>query len=81
VLDCPLFIVSAEDLVIAKLEWARLGESERQLRDVVGILEVQGEALDRIYLRRWIEELGLEELWHSVSGERGDDRREDGHEQ
>ena len=33
-----LYVASAEDVVVAKLEWAKLGESERQLRDVAGIL-------------------------------------------
>lgn len=69
VLGRPMFMVSAEDLVIAKLEWARLGESQRQLRDVAGILDIQGDALDRAYMRRWIEDLGLQEAWESVAGE------------
>lgn len=55
--------------MIAKLEWARLGESQRQLRDVARILDIQGDALDRAYMRRWIEDLGLQEAWESVAGE------------
>lgn len=54
---------SPEDTVIAKLEWAEQGASERQLRDVVGILRVRGDALDREYIARWVEALGLEEQW------------------
>jgi hypothetical protein len=42
-----VFVATAEDTIVAKLEWARAGESERQLRDVIGILEVSGERLDR----------------------------------
>jgi hypothetical protein len=59
--DTPL--ATAEDTIIAKLEWARAGESERQLRDVAGILDVSGETIDRAYIGRWIEELGLEDAW------------------
>lgn len=59
--DIPL--ATAEDTVIAKLEWAQAGESERQLRDVAGILEVSGETVDREYIGRWVEELGLESAW------------------
>lgn len=58
-----VFIATAEDTIIAKLEWARAGESERQLRDVVGILAACGPDLDRDYLERWIGALGLEALW------------------
>jgi hypothetical protein len=54
---------SAEDTVIAKLEWAQQGASERQLRDVVGILRVRGDVLDREYIARWVEALGLGEQW------------------
>ena len=56
-------VASAEDTVIAKLEWARLGESERQVRDVAGIIAVQGSVLDRDYVERWVRELDLLELW------------------
>ena len=63
---------SAEDTVIAKLEWAKQGASERQIRDVAGILRVRGEGIDRVYISRWVEELGLEEQWkHALSLERG----------
>lgn len=54
---------SPEDTIIAKLEWAKQGASERQLRDVVGVLRVRGDSLDRDYIARWIDALGLEEQW------------------
>ena len=62
-LGLELSIVSAEDLVIAKLEWARLGDSERQLRDVAEMLAIQGEALDREQIERWVAEFGLDQVW------------------
>ena len=64
-----VFVATAEDTIVAKLEWARAGESERQVRDVVGILATSGASLDRGYLERWIEELGLRSLWDRVSSE------------
>jgi hypothetical protein len=73
----PLFgrdtpVATAEDTIIAKLEWAPAGESERQLRDVAGILEVNGESLDRDYIGRWVEQLGLEDPWRRALGLAGD---------
>jgi predicted nucleotidyltransferase len=56
-------VATAEDTIVAKLEWAASGESERQLRDVASILAATGHSLDRAYLARWIESLGLQELW------------------
>ncbi len=53
--------VSPEDLVLSKLSWARNAASEKQLRDVAGVLRVQREALDLEYLRHWAKELGVAE--------------------
>ncbi len=65
-----VWMATAEDTVVAKLEWARAGESERQIRDVIGILETSGEQLDRAYIERWVEELGLVDSWRRVDHER-----------
>jgi len=62
-----LYIATAEDVVIAKLEWARLSESQRQIEDVAAILRVQREALDRDYLEKWISELGLDQHWDAAN--------------
>jgi hypothetical protein len=43
------------------------GSSERQLRDVVGILEAQRDALDHAYLERWIRALGLDDPWQAAN--------------
>jgi len=61
--DCRFFVASAEDTVLAKLEWFRLGggTSERQWWDIVGVLRV-GTSADREYLRRWAPALGVSDL-------------------
>src|ERR1051325_11285206 len=38
---------------LSKLEWAKEGESERQLRDVRELLTLEGERVDRAYVERW----------------------------
>ncbi len=58
-----LFVASAEDIIVAKLEWAKLAKSDRQIEDVSAILRLRWEALDRPYLDRWIAELQLKEHW------------------
>lgn len=60
------YIATAEDTIIAKLEWAQAGESERQLRDVASIVSVLGEKLDRPYIEHWVAELGLVDLWEQA---------------
>lgn len=54
-------VVSPEDSILSKLEWAKETGSERQLRDAHGIVRVQGASLDLEYLRRWARELGVDE--------------------
>jgi hypothetical protein len=56
-------VASAEDTVLAKLEWFRAGGgvSERQWHDVVGVLKVTPD-VDHAYLRRWASTLGVADL-------------------
>jgi hypothetical protein len=57
-----LVLVSPEDSILSKLEWAKRGETDRQFRDAVGVAAVQGANLDRAYLRKWARDLGVEDL-------------------
>lgn len=58
-----VFVATAEDVVIAKLEWSRLAQSRRQIEDVASILRLQGGSLDQRYLKKWISGLNLEKEW------------------
>ena len=61
VFDTTVWIASAEDTILAKLEWANESESERQRADVVSVLAVLDGELDNEYLDRWAKELGVVE--------------------
>jgi hypothetical protein len=65
-LDTPLFVASAEDVIIAKLEWSKLAQSQRQVEDVAAILRVRSELLDQSYLEKWIIELGITKEWNAA---------------
>ena len=66
----PAWISTAEDVILHKLVWNRISPSDRQLGDAAGIVAVQGEVLDKTYLRQWAQELKLEdELERLLTGE------------
>ena len=58
------YVSTAEDTILVKLEWYRAGGqvSERQWRDVLGILKIQHERLDLAYLRHWAAQLNVLDL-------------------
>jgi hypothetical protein len=66
---------SPEDTILAKLEWYRLGgeASDRQWRDVLGILKTRAGELDRDYLRHWAGDLQVSDLLERALREAGID--------
>ncbi|MFZ1039931.1 MAG: hypothetical protein WCA79_00190 [Anaerolineales bacterium] len=55
---------SAEDTVLSKLEWYRMGGevSDRQWRDILGVLKTRAGELELDYLRQWSKELKVNDL-------------------
>lgn len=55
---------SPEDTILSKLEWYRLGGeiSERQWRDILGVLKTRAGELDLGYLQKWAVELNVADL-------------------
>lgn len=62
VLGIEAFVQSPEDTILSKLEWSKSSGSELQMRDVSGILRVQGSRLDRQYLDHWAKVLRVDYL-------------------
>ena len=59
-----VLVTSPEDIILHKLCWYREGGhvSDRQWGDALGVLQVQGERLDRRYLEEMAEDLGVSDL-------------------
>ncbi len=64
-------VKSAEDTVLRKLEWYRIGRgvSDRQWNDILGVLRVQGASLDTDYLEYWAAELEVADLLERARSE------------
>jgi len=62
---------TAEDVVLAKLEWCRRGGevSERQWTDILGVLQASGDTMDQAYVSSGAEELGVADLLERVRAE------------
>lgn len=60
------WIASPEDVILKKLVYFKEGGSEKHLRDIVGILKVQGEQIERAYLAEWVPRLGVDAEWQLV---------------
>src|SRR5262245_21746562 len=67
-----IYVHTAEDILLQKLRWYRMGDetSDRQWRDVLGILRVQGDRLDRVYIAKQAEKLGVTDLFARATQER-----------
>ncbi len=62
--SCKFYLSSPEDVILSKLQWYLVGGrvSEQQLKDVLGVLKVQGNRLDLQYLKHWASRLNLSDL-------------------
>ena len=63
--NIPLWIISKEDLLIAKLIWIKLSSSELQTRDVRNLMSSVID-LDKQYFDHWVNELELTQVYKKV---------------
>lgn len=61
--DCQAWFASPEDVILKKLVYFQEGGSDKHLRDIVGVLKVQSEKLDRQYIADWAGRLGVDAEW------------------
>jgi hypothetical protein len=64
-----LWILSPEDVILSKLDWAKDSGSDLQFRDVFGVIKVQWDKLDWDYLRHWAKELDVNKNLEKVKEE------------
>jgi hypothetical protein len=59
---------SPEDAILKKIVYYKLsgGVSDKHLRDIAGVMKLQGHQLDQSYLRKWSAKLGVLAEWESI---------------
>jgi hypothetical protein len=66
-----VYLASPEDVILNKIRWGQRSQSEKQWRDVLGILKTQGEDLDYAYLIQWASRLNILDLLSQARIEAG----------
>lgn len=61
-----VFVTTPEDAILSKLEWAKMGESRRQIEDVRRLIQFRHKSLDREYIEKWVTSLGLRDQWNDA---------------
>lgn len=54
---------SPEDVIIKKMEFYKIGRSDKHIRDIAGILKVNGPHIDREYIERWARKFNVMDVW------------------
>ena len=64
--DGPTWFASPEDVILKKMIYFQEGGSDKHLRDIAGVLRIQGSQLDRSYVAKWANLLSVETIWRSI---------------
>ncbi|MBI5606508.1 MAG: hypothetical protein HY879_24510 [Deltaproteobacteria bacterium] len=59
-------MATPEDVILSKLEWSKLGSSERQWQDALKVAQTRAGNLDLDYIGKWSGELGVHDLWQRI---------------
>ena len=72
------WFASPENVILMKLRFFKVGGSDKHLRDTASILLVQGSRIDRDYITKWSQQLGVSEEWQLVC-QKADEQKPDSH--
>ncbi|MGD9857401.1 MAG: hypothetical protein AB7U20_20855, partial [Planctomycetaceae bacterium] len=64
--DYPVYTAHPDDVILSKLRYYKQGESDKHLRDIVGMLKNSADLIDRDNVARWAEKLKVLDVWEIV---------------
>lgn len=59
-------VASPEDIILGKPQCYRMGQSEKHMEDIRGMMAFSGGEIDFEYIDRWAGELGLMDIWNKL---------------
>lgn len=71
-----MWFAAPEDVILKKLAYYQEGESEKHIRDILGVLKVQQTTIDIHYITYWAQQLHLIDLWNTVLPQANPDNKE-----
>lgn len=73
-----IWFTTPEDVILKKLFYYNEGQSEKHIRDILGVLKIQQDSIDFDYMTQWATQLSLLKLWQEVLAEaKSDDTEND----
>ncbi|MEO2046635.1 MAG: hypothetical protein ABGX16_08685 [Pirellulales bacterium] len=64
--DYQASFASPEDVILKKLEFYKLGGSDKHLRDIAGVIKLLGEELDHQFISNWAQQLEVADIWQAI---------------
>lgn len=64
--DFQAFFAAPEDVILKKMEYFKIGGSEKHLRDITNILLINGDRLDYEYISQWSDTLEITAEWQLI---------------
>ena len=61
--DFSAVFASPEDVILKKLQFYQIGQSDKHLRDIAGVLRISGATVDREYISKAASQLGVTQVW------------------
>lgn len=69
ILGTAMYLPSAKDAIISKLEWFKMSDIDKHYFDALGIYRIQKENLDMEYINNWCQKKSISEYWLKIQKE------------
>jgi len=66
-----VWFASPEDVILKKMVYHKEGSSDKHLRDIAGVLRIQGERIDRDYVTNWADKMDVADIWSAIVDKEG----------